>query len=84
MAGSFNGDDTRRFLQERDEVRSLYSNVIRDLGQMDFHLNVMQDTLTILEYRASVTWARLAKVDARIVGKSFKISFFYNFDSSNV
>ena len=35
------GNDVRRLLQERDEARALYSNVVRDLGQMDFHLNAM-------------------------------------------
>ena len=38
---SYHGEDARRLLQERDEARALYSNVVRDLGQMDFHLNAM-------------------------------------------
>lgn len=62
-AGPFNEDDARRFLQERDEARSLYSNAIHDLGRMDFHLNAMQDALTISENEASAARAKLVEAD---------------------
>ena len=37
----YNGDDTRCFLEERDEAWALYSNVVHDLRQMDFQQNAM-------------------------------------------
>ena len=63
------GDDVCRLLQERDEARALYSNVVRDLGRMDFHLNAMKDTLTISENRANTVQMRLAKAEAKIIGE---------------
>ena len=44
-------------------------NATCDLGQMDFHLNALQDTLTISEHRANSTQARLAEAKARIMGE---------------
>lgn len=40
-SGSYNGDDACHFLRERDEARSLYFDVVRNLRRMDFHLNAM-------------------------------------------
>jgi hypothetical protein len=45
---------------------------------MDFHLNAMQDALTILENGPNAARASLAKADARITSKTSEISFFYN------
>ena len=70
--GSYNGDAACRFLRERDEARSLYSDAVRDLRQMDFHLNAMQTALTISQNEANAAWVRLARADARIIGKIFK------------
>ena len=53
MTGPFTEDDAHCLLQEGDEARSLHSNAICDLGRMDFHLNAMQDALTILENGAN-------------------------------
>ena len=78
--GSFTEDDAHRFLQERGEARSLHSNMIRNLGRMDFHLNAMQDALTISKNGAHVAWASLTEADARITGKTSKIFFFYTLD----
>jgi len=61
--GPFTEDNAHRLLQERDEARSLYSNMIRDLGRMDFHLNAMQDAPTISENGANASRASL--VDRR-------------------
>ena len=44
-------------------------NATHDLGQADFHLNALQDALTILEHRADSTQARLAEAEARIMGE---------------
>ena len=44
-------------------------NATHDFGQMDFHLNVLQDALTISEHRANSTQARLAQAKARIMGE---------------
>ena len=63
------GNDVRRLLQERDEARAWYSNAACDLGCMDFHLNALQDALTISENRANSAQARLADVEARITGE---------------
>jgi hypothetical protein len=41
------GNNVRRLLHERDEARAWYSNAACDLGRMDFHLNALQDALTI-------------------------------------
>jgi hypothetical protein len=49
----------------------LYSNAVHDLGQMDFHLNMMLDALTISENRANTVQMRLAKAEARITGEIF-------------
>ena len=62
-------DDVHQLLQERDEARAWYSNVAHDLGHMDFHLNALQDALTISENRANSAQARLAKAEARITGE---------------
>ena len=45
---------------------------------MDFHLNAMQDALTILENGANAAWASWAEADVRIADKNSEISFFYN------
>ena len=63
------GNDVRRLLQERDEARAWYSNAARDLRCMDFHLNALQDALTISENRANSAQARLAETEARITGE---------------
>jgi hypothetical protein len=36
---------------------------------MDFHLNTMQDALTISENRANTVQMRLAEAEARIIGE---------------
>jgi hypothetical protein len=38
---------------------------------MDFHLNVMQDALTISENRDNTVQVRLAEAEARITGEIF-------------
>jgi hypothetical protein len=38
---------------------------------LDFHLNVLQDALTISEHRANSTQTRLAEAEARIMGEIF-------------
>ena len=78
-SGSHQGSDACHLLQERDEARALYSNALHDLGWMDFHLNAMQDALTISENRANTIQARLAEAEARIIGG---ISYG-NFDPHN-
>jgi hypothetical protein len=65
----YRGNDACHLLQERDEVWALYSNAVRDLGWMDFHMNAMQNALTILENRANTVQTRLAKDEARITGE---------------
>ena len=62
------GNDVRRLLQERDEAWAWYSNAAHNLGCMDFHLNALQDALTILENRANSAQARLTEAEARITG----------------
>jgi hypothetical protein len=44
-------------------------DVTCDLGWMDLHLNMLQDTFTISEHRADSTQARLAEAEARIMGE---------------
>ena len=74
-------DDARRFLQERDEAQALYSNAVRDLGRMNFHLNTMQDALTISENRANTIQMRLEEAEARISGEvSYGNSYLHNPD----
>jgi hypothetical protein len=38
---------------------------------MDFHLNTLQDAVTISEHRANSTQARLAEAKTRIMGEIF-------------
>jgi hypothetical protein len=38
---------------------------------MDFHLNALQDAVTISEHRANSTQARLAEAKTRIMGEIF-------------
>ena len=52
-------------------------NATRDLGRMDLHLNALQDALTISEYRADSTQARLAEAEARIMGEISTIIFCF-------
>ena len=63
------GDTICQLLQERDEARDWYSNATRDLERMDFHMNAPQDALIISKRGANSTQARLAKVEARIMGE---------------
>ena len=53
-------------------------NATCDLGRMDFHLNVLQDALTISEYRANSTQVRLAEAEARIMGEISTIIFLFS------
>lgn len=68
----YNGDDALRLLQERDEAHALYSNTNRDLGQMHFHLNAMQDALSIFERDANIAWVKLSESEAKVAGKAFE------------
>jgi hypothetical protein len=69
------------FRRERDKARALYSNVVCDLGRMNFHLNVMHDALTISENRANIVQMRLVKAKARIIGEiSYDDPYLYNPD----
>jgi hypothetical protein len=63
------GNDACRLLQERDGARALYSNAVHDLGRMDFHMNAMQNALTILENKANTVQTRLPEDEARITGE---------------
>jgi hypothetical protein len=80
-SNSYHGNNARHLLQERDEARALYSNAIRDLGWMGFHLNTMQDDLTISENRANTVQMRLAEAVARIIGEiSYGDPYLHNPD----
>ena len=71
LSSSYNGDNIHRLLQEGDEARSLYSNVVHDLGRMDFHFNVMQDALTISENSANTVQSRLVEAEASNIDEIF-------------
>jgi hypothetical protein len=46
---------------------------------MDFHLNALQDALTISENRANIVQTRLAEAEARIIGEiSYGNSYLHN------
>ena len=53
-------------------------NATHDLGRMDFHLNALQDALTILEHRANSTQVRLAEAEARIMGEMSNTIFYFS------
>ena len=53
-------------------------DVIRDLEWMDFHLNMLQNALTILEHRANSTQARLAEAEARIMAEMSTTIFCFS------
>jgi hypothetical protein len=46
---------------------------------MDFHMNALQDALTISENRANIVQTRLAEAEARITGEiSYGNSYLHN------
>lgn len=74
---SYNGDDTRRFLLEMNEIRGLCSDATREVGRLDFCRSALQAALDATEGEAITDGARLAESDARVASNIFfeKIHF---------
>lgn len=68
---SYNGDDARCFLLERNEVWGLYSDATHEVGRLDFCRSALQAALDAAEGEAITDGARLAESDARVAGKIF-------------
>lgn len=68
-ADSYNRDDARRFLRERNETRYLYSDATRKVRWLEFCLEATQATLSAAEGETSATRAMLAHADARVAGR---------------
>ena len=89
-SNSYNGDDGRRFFQEWRAAEDRYSEAIRNNGQLDIRLGVLQAALNAAEEEANAVRAWLAKSDATVAGKmssmnvsilvsiAFVLIFFYN------
>jgi hypothetical protein len=68
-ADSYNGDDARRFLRERNETRDLYSEATREVGWLENCLEAIQAAPSAAEGETSAAWALLADADARVTGQ---------------
>lgn len=68
---SYNEDDTRHYLHERNDAMDWYSEATHENGCLEFTLNTSQAGLTTTEGESSAVWAQLAESDARVMGKTF-------------
>jgi hypothetical protein len=69
---SYNGDDTRRYLHERDEALGHCWEVAQEAECLGATLTASQTTLVIVEGESSAIRARLAEFDARVIVKIFR------------
>jgi hypothetical protein len=65
-ANSYNGNDARRFLRQRNEARDLYSEATHEVGHLEFCLEATQAALLDTEGETSNARAMLADADARV------------------
>ena len=68
-SNSYDGDDAWCFFREWRAAEDRYSEVIRNNGQLEIHLGVLQAALNTVEEEANANRARLAESDAVVVGK---------------
>jgi len=86
----YDGDDARHFFREWRAAEDRYSEAIRNNGQLEIHLGVLQAALNAAEEETNAVRARLAEFDATVAGKmssinvsilvsvAFVLIFFYN------
>ena len=68
-SNSYDGDDAPRFFQEWRAAEDRYSEAIRNNGQLEIHLGVLQAAVNAAEEEADAVRARLAESDAAVAGK---------------
>ena len=66
---SYNGDNTRHFLQEWRVIKDRYSKATQENGQLESHLKASQATLLATKEEANIARAWLAESDAMVAGK---------------
>ena len=68
-SNSYDGDDARCFFREWRVAEDRYSKVIRNNGQLEVRLGVLQVSLNAAKEEANAIRAGLAKSDAIVAGK---------------
>lgn len=68
---SYNGDDARHYLHERNEAMDRYSEATRENWRLELALSASQAALAAVEGEIGAVRAKLAESDARIAGKIF-------------
>ena len=69
---SNNGDDTRRYLHERDEALGRHWEVTQETERLEAALATSQTTLAIVEEESSTARARLIDSNARVAGRTLR------------
>ena len=89
-SNSYDGDDARCFFREWRAAEDRYSEAIRNNGQLEIRLGVLQATLNAMEEETNAVRAWLAESNTAVVGKmssmnvfipasvAFVLIFFYN------
>ena len=89
-SNSYDSDDARRFFQEWRVAEDPYSEVVRNNGQLEICLRVLQAALNAAEEETNAVQAWLAESNATVAGKmssmnfsilvsvAFILIFFYN------
>lgn len=65
---SYNGDDTRRFRRQLEDMWNLYSESTELNGQLELHLGAQQVALVAAREELAVARSRLSEADAAMVG----------------
>ena len=66
---SYNGDDTRHFLHEWDEVLGHHWEATQETERLEAALAASQAALAVVEGRSNTARVRLAESDARVIGR---------------
>ena len=69
---SYNGDDVRHYLHERNEVIDRYLETTREIGHLELTLNASQAALAATDGESSIARAQLAESNTRVIGKIFR------------
>ena len=68
-SNSYDGDGARHFFREWRVAEDRYSEMIRNNGQLEIHLGVLQAALNAVVEETNAVRARLAESDAAVAGK---------------
>lgn len=85
FADSYNGDDARCFLRERNDTCNLYSEATHEVQWLEYCLVATQAALSAAEGETSAAQALLAKADTKVASHplfSNKVSYSSTFSFS--